>query len=616
MNALILRLQIPMTGLHCRFLSGSLAIATMSLATSGLTTLSLATGLPIPLSQPCLTVHGVCTWAQLLVPLQTEGTRIYLNGRTVTGYWQFQGDRLGLADMTLMQLMGAELGNTQDPSQQPIAWFSDDTNSPILPSWFAGQHRYLDVTDLGAIAGWQWRSNGTTLILETPTAQIQGIRQSSQPWGQRWVIDLDQPTPWQVVEQDESIRLTLSARAIAGSIPTIPGLQITPQDHQTQIQLHSTVSGATTRTWTLSNPPRLVVDFRTDAIPDRDIQWSPGIRWVQQSVQLGNRNFPVVYLVVDLQQAELTLSPIWGNPNGAEGINPLLSTAQQSQAIAAINGGFFNRNNQLPLGAIRQDGRWISGPILNRGAIAWNDAGQVVIDRLTLQETLITDQGTHIPVLFLNSGYVQAGLSRYTPDWGSHYTTLIDQELVITVQNGQITQHQRGSTAGQTTIPIPRDGYLLTARSFNSVAADLPVGHTVELAGRSLPDDFNTYPNSLGAGPLLIQNRQIVLDPTLEQFSEAFIRQAAPRSAIGINAQGQLLLVAMQPQFGGSGPTLTEAAQIMQHLGSVDALNLDGGSSTSLILGGQLLNRSPRTAARVHNGLGLFFSVSSPLPTP
>jgi exopolysaccharide biosynthesis protein len=41
-------------------------------------------------------------------------------------------------------------------------------------------------------------------------------------------------------------------------------------------------------------------------------------------------------------------------------------------------------------------------------------------------------------------------------------------------------------------------------------------------------------------------------------------------------------------------------------LGAIDALNLDGGSSTGLYLGGQLLDRSPYTAARVHNGLGIF----------
>jgi exopolysaccharide biosynthesis protein len=51
---------------------------------------------------------------------------------------------------------------------------------------------------------------------------------------------------------------------------------------------------------------------------------------------------------------------------------------------------------------------------------------------------------------------------------------------------------------------------------------------------------------------------------------------------------------------------LGEFAQILQQLGAVNALNLDGGSSTSLALGGQLLDRSPVTAARVSNAIGVF----------
>jgi len=41
-------------------------------------------------------------------------------------------------------------------------------------------------------------------------------------------------------------------------------------------------------------------------------------------------------------------------------------------------------------------------------------------------------------------------------------------------------------------------------------------------------------------------------------------------------------------------------------MGAVEALNLDGGSSTSLYLGGSLLDRPPSTAARVHNAIGIF----------
>jgi exopolysaccharide biosynthesis protein len=121
-----------------------------------------------------------------------------------------------------------------------------------------------------------------------------------------------------------------------------------------------------------------------------------------------------------------------------------------------------------------------------------------------------------------------------------------------------------------------------------------------------LPSDLEPFPNILGAGPLLLQNSSIVLNAEAEQFSNAFATQAAPRSAVGITTSGDLLLVAIHNSPAGPGPTLAELAQIMSQLGSTNALNLDGGSSASLYLGGRLLNRNSRTAARVNNGLGLF----------
>jgi exopolysaccharide biosynthesis protein len=47
------------------------------------------------------------------------------------------------------------------------------------------------------------------------------------------------------------------------------------------------------------------------------------------------------------------------------------------------------------------------------------------------------------------------------------------------------------------------------------------------------------------------------------------------------------------------GLTLDEEAQLMQSLGAVDAMNLDGGGSTSFVLGGQTINHpSDATGAR------------------
>ncbi len=128
----------------------------------------------------------------------------------------------------------------------------------------------------------------------------------------------------------------------------------------------------------------------------------------------------------------------------------------------------------------------------------------------------------------------------------------------------------------------------------------------MQITTGTTPGEFNSYPNIVGAGPLLLQNGKIVLDAKSEQFSNAFITQKASRSAICTTANNTVLIAAVHNRVGGSGPTLAEHAQLMKLLGCVNALNLDGGSSTSLYLGGQLLDRYPNTAARVHNGIGIF----------
>jgi hypothetical protein len=56
---------------------------------------------------------------------------------------------------------------------------------------------------------------------------------------------------------------------------------------------------------------------------------------------------------------------------------------------------------------------------------------------------------------------------------------------------------------------------------------------------------------------------------------------------------------------GDAGPTLLEAAVALQRLGLRDALNLDGGSSTGLVMGGRHTVKGRGVAGSVHNALGL-----------
>ncbi|QYX33294.1 phosphodiester glycosidase family protein [Sphaerospermopsis torques-reginae] len=581
------------------------------------------------------------------VPTPSSGNQIVLNGRTLTGAWRQQPGTSGtvtyVSDGALRQLIGIDLLNTTNPELQPIDWFSQ--SSPTLKAIFSPGYRYLDISNFAQINGWQIQVNGNQLMISTPAAKINNLRLGKRPTGDRLVIDLDRPTPWRATP-GQTIRkspdpqnpsavppgspnrewiITLDSTADSSLIqrypPQPPTTTLNPNaliqkvetvNNQTNNQTRITLSvpfGSSPQITTLANPNRLVVDIIPDALVTKDITWTKGLRWQQRFINVGQDRFPVVWLEINPRQAGLTLKPITSNLESQTGIAPLIQTAQRDLAIAGINGGYFNRNNKLPLGAVRRDNQWLSGPILNRGAIAWNNNGEFYFGRLTLNETLNTSNNQTLPILFLNSAYVQNGIARYTPTWGQTYTPLLDNEIIITVQNNQITNQTPGGKAGVTSVTIPQNGYLLTLRgTATSNAAKLPIGTKVNITSSTNSANFNRYPHIIGAGPLLIQNRQIVLDAQSEKFSNAFIIERAARSAICTTSTGNLIIAAVHNRAGGPGPTLAEHAQLMQTMGCVNALNLDGGSSTSLYLGGQLLDRSPNTAARVHNGIGIFIN--------
>jgi len=572
--------------------------------------------------------------AQNIPSLSTSintGNQITVNGRTLPGAWlQSTAGKLQtyLSDGAVKQLMGIDLLSSDNPNQQPIQWFS---GSLVLNTNLRGGYRYLDITQLAVQQSWQIQANGNILAISTPVSQLKNIRLGKQPQGDRVVLDLDTATPWQirqelpvkkVVDPDEIIpksttppnrdwTLTLDGIADAALLQRYNSQLSKPEsliqkvevvNNQTIVRL-SVPFGQSVQVSTIPKPNRLVIDIRPDALVNKSIAWTQGLQWRQQIVTLGTDRFPVVWLDINPRTVGLTIKPIVTNPQTLTGTAPLLQTAQNYLAVAAINGGYFNRNNKLPLGAIRQDNQWISGPILNRGAIAWNNNGQFYFGRLTLIETLIINNNQRLPISLLNTGYVQSGIARYTSAWGNTYTPLADNETILVIQDNQVINQLAGGKSGTTPIPIPDNGYLLI---FRNQTPQLPIGTRVNLTSTTTTPEFSRYPHIIGAGPLLVQNRQIVLDGAAETFSPAFMKGQAVRSSICTNSTGNLMIAAVNNRAGGGGPTLAEQARLMQTMGCINALNLDGGSSTSLYLSGQLLDRSPNTAARVHNGIGIF----------
>ncbi|MEL6400492.1 MAG: phosphodiester glycosidase family protein [Cyanobacteria bacterium J06626_4] len=543
----------------------------------------------------------------------TQGNTVTVGNTTVPVPWQQRGDRIGIADLPLMTHLGVDLQNTPTAEMQPVLWFADRPTA--LPTWHDNGYRYLDVTAWAAQQGWQLVPTGDRLTLQAPTATVLTARRGRQAQGDRLVLEVDRPVLWSFDEDATAFTLTLQATGGAAFNPAVltsgdgnvlQSLQVTPGGNQ--IVLRGTFEEtARPRVWSLTNPPRVVIDINEADVVPRDIRWAPNLRWRQEYLTVGDRRFPVHQLWLNLDTAT-TLQPIWASPHQLPGITPLKTMAQTARAAAAINAGFFNRNNQLPLGAIRRDDQWISGPILNRGAIAWNSQGEFALSSLSLAYALTTSQGGSFTVNHINSGYVQAGIGLYTAAWGRTYTPITDGETLLVVNQNQVVQQVAGGSAGTGATPIPPQGYVLALRSFNSAAQAMPVGTTLALSPDLRPAAFANFPLAIGGGPILVREGQIIADARAEGFSDAFAAQAAPRSAIGVTPNGNIVLVAIHYSPGGRGPTLAEAAQIMRQLGAQNALNLDGGTSSSLYLGGTIINRHGSTVGQVHNGLGVLLA--------
>ena len=88
------------------------------------------------------------------------------------------------------------------------------------------------------------------------------------------------------------------------------------------------------------------------------------------------------------------------------------------------------------------------------------------------------------------------------------------------------------------------------------------------------------YETVLGCGPALVCNGAAAVHLQREGFGGS-LHTPATRTAVGINAAGKLLLVAVNTKT-----SLHKMASVMLKLGAVNALSLDGGSSTGFYGGG------------------------------
>ncbi len=91
-------------------------------------------------------------------------------------------------------------------------------------------------------------------------------------------------------------------------------------------------------------------------------------------------------------------------------------------------------------------------------------------------------------------------------------------------------------------------------------------------------------------GPTLVRAGKVALAPKSEGFSDPEIFRQKRRVAAGLTKSNKLLMVAVDKPV-----SLSDLAKLMIHLGAVDAIDLDGGSSTALYYRGKIVSRPGRS---------------------
>ena len=95
---------------------------------------------------------------------------------------------------------------------------------------------------------------------------------------------------------------------------------------------------------------------------------------------------------------------------------------------------------------------------------------------------------------------------------------------------------------------------------------------------------------AVGGGPVLVQNGQVKITNNEEmKFGGKAINDKHPRTTMGYTADGKLIILVIQGRFPGiaEGASLEQEAKILTQLGCTEAMNLDGGGSSCLLINGK-----------------------------
>jgi hypothetical protein len=315
---------------------------------------------------------------------------------------------------------------------------------------------------------------------------------------------------------------------------------------------------------------------------------------------------PIAVFLLKLDPRRVRLDAALSNDEvmGAETVDAL---AARRQALAAVNGGFFNTRTGEPVSLLKVAGQIVSDNPTTKGAVVIRSPArgrtELQFDQIAVRLYLkfkAVGRDYIVPVDGVDTTRERSKLMLFTPLYHADTDTALNgTEWTLDGKPLKVKDVRRNM--GRT--PIPREGAVLSYGGLelpDALAVLAPgVSVSVEpnwrtLNGVSARDLDRADAIVNGAGLLRVRGRIPANWETAENLSPAnFINMRHPRTMMGVDRDGAVWLAAIdgrQPEYS-VGMTFADLQRLCDRLGFTDALNLDGGGSTTMVVNGRIVNK-------------------------
>ncbi len=321
-----------------------------------------------------------------------------------------------------------------------------------------------------------------------------------------------------------------------------------------------------------------------------------GIEYAE--IKRGTETEPIKINVLRLDLTKVRLDVVHAL-DAAIGLETTSSMATRHGAFAAINAGFFRLDKSIfagdAAGVLQIDGKLLSESVNNRmalGVVNGKRKTEVLFSHLNSDNYFVRGTDETFTISGINRERKENEIVLFTPEFNR--TTLTNNdgfELVVKGRTVEEINLNKGNS------PIPPNGFVLSVSNnkFQKLSQKRIIIRLITKVVTTELNKQNFFAKTediIGGVPQLIKNGKIEITWEQEKSSKSFVETRHPRTAVAKLKDGKFLMVTVDGRQKESvGMNLNELAALLLELDASDAMNLDGGGSTTMFAGGKVVNK-------------------------